>query len=307
MTDHATNLPNFLHVGAAKCGTTSQYFYLRQHPEIFMSPKKGPEFFASGFPGGFGNGPGDGRKPVVTDRSEYLSLFEGAGNARIIGESSVSYLYHHRHAIPLIRQHLGDPRILITLRNPADLAFAYYQHLKRQKRENLSFEAALEAEPKRIRDGWHYHWHYRQTGFFADQVAAYRDRFSRVKVTLLEDLEADPLQYMRELFAFLDVDETFTPDVSTKFNRSGIPRSRLLYRLIFRGGKTRPPAVRWTGKLLGEDRVLSWRQRVRGRMLKRETPAPVTRARLLRDFRPDIEKLEGLLDRDLSGWLREHE
>jgi len=29
-------LPNFLIVGAAKCGTTSLYYYLKQHPDVFI-------------------------------------------------------------------------------------------------------------------------------------------------------------------------------------------------------------------------------------------------------------------------------
>lgn len=297
------NLPNFLHVGAAKTGTTSQYFYLRQHPEIFMSPKKGPEFFASMFPGGFGSGPGDGRKPVITEYQEYTRLFDGAGDARIIGEGSVSYLYHHQHAIPLIRKYLGDPKILITLRNPADLAFAYYQHLKRQKRETLTFEEALDAEPQRIQNGWHYHWHYRHTGYFADQVAAYLDEFSNVRVALLEDMASDPHGYMRDLFRFLEVDEDFEPDVSTQFNKGGIPRSRFLYRFVVGGNQTRPLSVQWAGKLLGEDRVLRWRERLRGRVLYRESLRPETRAALLQDYRPDILRLQERVGRDLSAWL----
>ena len=39
---HATPLPNFFIVGAGKAGTTSLYEYLRQHPQIYMSPVKEP-------------------------------------------------------------------------------------------------------------------------------------------------------------------------------------------------------------------------------------------------------------------------
>jgi hypothetical protein len=39
-------LPNFLLIGAGKSGTTSLYYYLKQHPEVYMSPIKGPNFFA---------------------------------------------------------------------------------------------------------------------------------------------------------------------------------------------------------------------------------------------------------------------
>lgn len=38
-------LPNFIVVGANKGGTTSIYHYLRQHPEVYLSPVKEPHFF----------------------------------------------------------------------------------------------------------------------------------------------------------------------------------------------------------------------------------------------------------------------
>jgi hypothetical protein len=38
-------LPNFLIIGAAKSGTTSLYHYLGQHPDIFMSPIKEPNYY----------------------------------------------------------------------------------------------------------------------------------------------------------------------------------------------------------------------------------------------------------------------
>lgn len=38
--------PDFLIIGAAKSGTTSLYFYLQQHPRIFLPIIKEPFFFA---------------------------------------------------------------------------------------------------------------------------------------------------------------------------------------------------------------------------------------------------------------------
>jgi len=38
-------LPNLFIVGAPRSGTTSLYNYLKQHPEVFMSPIKEPHYF----------------------------------------------------------------------------------------------------------------------------------------------------------------------------------------------------------------------------------------------------------------------
>ncbi len=42
-----TPFPNFLVVGAAKCGSTSLYHYLKQHPQVYMSPLKEPNHFST--------------------------------------------------------------------------------------------------------------------------------------------------------------------------------------------------------------------------------------------------------------------
>ena len=41
-------LPSFIVIGAAKAGTTALYWYLNEHPEVFMSPVKETNFFAYG-------------------------------------------------------------------------------------------------------------------------------------------------------------------------------------------------------------------------------------------------------------------
>ena len=41
------SMPNFLIIGAMKSGTTALYYYLEQHPEIYMGPVKEPNFFSS--------------------------------------------------------------------------------------------------------------------------------------------------------------------------------------------------------------------------------------------------------------------
>lgn len=72
-------LPNFFILGAAKSGTTSLHFYLKQHPEIFLSPEKEPTFFCEGF-------------QVVKNPIDYFQLFDSVGDEKVIGEASHVYL-----------------------------------------------------------------------------------------------------------------------------------------------------------------------------------------------------------------------
>ena len=80
-----TKKPDFFIVGAPKCGTTSFYHYLRQHPQIFMPDNKEPHYFGS-----------DLKKrsdEFIKTEEEYLSLFKDADPSQMTGEASTFYLY----------------------------------------------------------------------------------------------------------------------------------------------------------------------------------------------------------------------
>src|SRR5579864_3973839 len=76
--------PDFFIVGAPKAGTSAMAAQLGQHPEIFMCPVKEPQFF------------GRDQRHIGGPRrslSEYLSLFDAAGQSARVGEASTNYLY----------------------------------------------------------------------------------------------------------------------------------------------------------------------------------------------------------------------
>ena len=54
---------------------------------------------------------------------DYIQLFRNAEDENAIGEASPHYLYLYRSTIPTIKHYLGDVKIIIILRNPADRAF----------------------------------------------------------------------------------------------------------------------------------------------------------------------------------------
>jgi hypothetical protein len=87
-------LPDFLIVGAAKTGTTSLYYYLVQHPAIYMSPLKEPRFFTC-----FGvgsnvseKGPDFELEKQVYTLDGYHTLFEARQSGQLAGEASTDYL-----------------------------------------------------------------------------------------------------------------------------------------------------------------------------------------------------------------------
>lgn len=298
-------LPNFLVVGAAKCGTTSLYYYLDQHPEIYMSPVKEPKFFSARADNP-GTGPGDALlvQSVVGSFEEYGALFHNGIGRKAIGEASTDTFFRHERSIPAIQKHLGDPHIIIILRDPVKRAYSAYNFLLQYGRETLSFREALAAEEQRKRDGYAFMWQYREGGLYADGVRAFQKNFSRVQVLLYDDLKNDASALIRSVYAFLGVSPGFAPDMQHLHNASGVPRGPV-QKALFTIPKPLHRAARAVGgALMGADRWARLRDNVRATLLRKPAPMDADIERELRRFyREDILQLQGTINRDLSAWL----
>jgi len=285
-------LPNFLIIGAQKAGTTSLYEYLRQHPQVYMSPVKEPHFFTY-----------EGETPpsaeIVTEWSHYLALFSKAREGHVaIGEASPSYL-HAEHAPGRIARYLPRARLIAILRNPVERAFSNWIHNVEHGREQLSFPEALAQEEERMRQGAGYAFYYKWKGFYFRHLSRYLALFPRdqLRVYLFDDLRANPSFVMRDLFEFLEV----YPDVSIRFERhnvSGVPRG-MAGRLFSRIRKLQ--AAQQIGKRLMPEAI---RRRARSQLLVKPALQEEVRAYLIEVYREDVLRLQDLLRRDLSAWLR---
>jgi hypothetical protein len=295
-------MPNFLVIGAPKAGTTTLNDALSQHPEIYMSPVKEAGFFWAY------NQPIDFRAPgavnlrnrLVTDLISYQELFKDVAGQKAIGEASVRYLASPQSP-SLIRQFVPHARLIASLRQPADRAFSEFSHQLRDGIEPCkTFAEAIEQERRGARDHW-IACRYLHLGFYARSLKRYLENFDRAKlhISLLEDLQTDPQGLMRELFSFLEVEETFTPDLSHKHNVSGVIRNPALRFVWTRSKNLRaslrrflPPRFRHTAsEWVIQDLV--------------KLPFhPELRAELTDYYRQDILQLEDLIQRDLSHWLQ---
>ena len=135
--------PNFLIVGAAKCGTTSLYRYLSQHPDIFMPEWKELSLFI-----------GDPFGPIhkVKKPYYYRKVFSKVKNQTAVGEASTTYLFDAA-APKIIKEQLGAIRIIITLRDPVNMSYSLYNHQLRKEGETIeNFEEALAKEEDRRND-----------------------------------------------------------------------------------------------------------------------------------------------------------
>jgi len=296
-------LPNFLIVGAGRCGTTSICQYLGEHPEIYMSPKRETEFFASKHIKQPYNGPGD--KAIIIDSIEHYSdLFCLVKDEIAIGECSPIYLYYADKVIPEIKQSLGDPRIVVLLRNPVSRAISAYKRMARDRREEYSIEYALTREKERINNNFSLIWHYQKAGLYADSVRAYIDAFKRVKVIMYDDLCQNPQKVMSDLYCFLEVDTNFVPKTDRVYNISGFPRFRIFHDFIRHPHKIKNFIKPFLRIFFSNQKLYRIRQKLMQKGLKLDLPIDPKIVKSLRNFYcQDIIKLQNMLGRDLSSWI----
>jgi hypothetical protein len=295
--------PDFFIVGAPKTGTTSLHHYLRQHPQVFMPAVKELNFF------------GSDRQLRNTPRltlQEYLSVFAPARPGVRIGEASVSYL-RSSVAAREIAEFAPGARAIAMLRDPVEVMHALHTELVFLGSEDLTdFGVALEAEADR-REGRRIPPAannpravlYREAVAFGEQLQRYFEALGRerVHVVIFDDFKADTAAAVRETFQFLGVDDAFQPTLEV-VNPAKVARLRVVQRLL-----SSPPGwlrrgVRGVIPRPTRKRLYRSVSRLNARAQARQPMAPELRARLVAELTPEIERLEAMLDRDLSAWKR---
>lgn len=156
-----------------------------------------------------------------------------------------------------------------------------------------------------MRDDWWPTFQYLRVGFYYAQLRCYFDLFERgqIKIYLQEDLRCDTLGVVQDAFRFLEVADTYVPDVAKTHNGSGIPKNQALEALLGRPNPVKHflrvcllegQRVRISNKMAG----------LRARNLTRPPRLLVDlRKRLIERYRNDILGLQGLIQRDFSGWF----
>lgn len=284
-------LPNFFLLGAGRCGTTSLYILLRQHPEIFLSDPKEPSFFCRPF-------------QVVRDPISYVELFRNAGDATIVGDASHAHL-SHPNAARTIRAFFPTARFVLILRNPADRAYALYCWMTAHGHElHATFESALVAEDRRAADPafsrrasqYEHNFMYFRSGLFGMQLQRYLEYYPRsaFHVTTLDKLKSQPHETLARIHDFLGVRPVPTTEM-VKVNESEWTRSAPLQWLA-RGtlGRLSDWGVPGAGRFLLE---VTKRNR-------RSLPVPLrksTRDALMERYADDLKLLHQLSGIDLTG------
>ena len=290
-------IPNFFIVGAPKCATTALSVYLGEHPDIFVPPIKEPHYFAHDFP--------HTRQDCPTFE-KYTELFDLRNPGQhVVGEASVWYLYS-QVAATAIREFNEEAKIIVMIRNPAELVPSLHSQLLFTRDEDvldvrtawrLQWQRAEgKAVPKRCRQPAFLQ--YGAVAKLGDQIERLLTVFPRenVKIINFSDLVADARTTYLDVLRFLgapdDQREEF-PRINTNRHHKSLRFGNILMR--------QPPSVvrlvKRTKRALGYSEfkrigLTNFVLRYAAKHTPREPVDEAFKAELADFFREDAEKLE---------------
>ena len=206
--------PDFIIIGAQKCGTSSLFYYLSSHPFVKPSQKKEIRFFDR-----------YGHLGLNWYKGNFPSYFEKKlfkiknGQSFVTGEATSSYIFHP--SVPkIISKQLPKVKIIAMLRNPVDRAYSHYNMIRRIGKENLDFEEAIEREKSRISGeenkitkNLNYfsiplnYYAYLSHGLYVNYLKNWLKYFPKEQIQLstMEELESNPMDVYKQFTRFLQI------------------------------------------------------------------------------------------------------
>jgi len=275
-------LPTFLVIGAAKSGTTSLYYYLKQHPKIFLPKIKEINYFAF-------KGQKAGRFWAKT-LEEYEAYFTDTGDFDVVGE--VTPLYFSTKGTPeRIKKLIPNAKIIAILRNPIDRAYSHYNMYVRAGRENRTVEEAL-MDINSV---------YTRVGFYFKNLSKYFALFDskNIKILFFDELQSEPKKLMKALYEFLEVDANISLDFTVKHASGYVPKNKYLNKIL------KSDFIRFKLKQLIPQKLIGLVLKLKNCYSTKPPSLPnELRSALISIYKDDILNLQEYLQKDLSRWIK---
>jgi Sulfotransferase domain len=275
-------MPDFLGLGAPRCGTTWLHELLASHPQVYV-PRRRKElnYFDKRY------GKGRAWYEAFFAEAEYMEPLP-----RAVGELTPTYLFS-ADACERIARAPEIQRFIVLLRNPADWLCSQYGWALRYGHFKGDLAAFRQERPQFV--AW---------ARYADWLDMYFSRFDRARFLILlyeESVRRGLGETERRLADFLGIDPGAFPSDSGghRVNAGTVSRLGPIFHLAAR-----------TRKLL-HDHDLDWvvnfakKAGLKSVLLlgsKRETVSATDREELLAFYDADITRLEDLLGRSLASW-----
>jgi len=279
-------LPDFIIIGAQKCGTSSLHNYLDAHPDIGMSIEKEVQYFNEGY-----------RWEKGLDW--YKSRFrEGPG---FKGEASPQYTWYpfHQQSAREMHKLLPDIKLIYMVRDPITRIASQYQDWVAQFWERGNFEQVMQSILSNPED------RYRVTSSYWYQLEHYLEFYSpaQIKVVAQEDMYHNRTETIQDIIGFIGADPDFKSDIWEERIHTGEEKRRPNKLMQWVVGD-------WLRMQLLEPRAISHRTAYYIRQFIQMTGSPVERPnptgedeqKLIELFRNDVHKLREFAGQSFPHW-----
>ena len=284
-------LPNVIMPGAPKSGTTSFAYYINHSPEVYFKLGREIKYFYYDY-------------KYKKGLEWYQNFFKEAVNKKIIFAPGLVYLYSEK-ALKRIKKDLNDLKFIIFLRNPVDRAYSQYNYCRKFGTEILSFENAIKLEDLRTKIPFRFfknNYSYFSRGLYCNHLNIFFKYFDfdKTYICISEKFWQDPVLELKKICAFLDIEDNFIKNVdfTKKKNVTRYPRYPILQlpitiynHFFFKSDINIKPI----------DKIATIIQQKNLGNQKPELNKSF-RDYLLEKYKPYNQKLENLINQDLSCW-----
>ena len=287
-------LPDFLVIGAEKCGTSWLYDALGRHPDIYLPDTKEVSFF--------------NRRETNLKTSDYFvalrlpwyerfyDAYSGEGAA---GDVSPMYLCDEE-APGRIAATIPSAKLIAILRDPVERVASHYWMAYNKKHVTESLEEVVTGRHEAIV----------RRSLYGEQIGRYFSHFRREQILVLifEEVMSDRRRALETICDFIGVDSARLPDVD--FDEVIFPSTSYRLPLLHSASVALATALRtspfldWIPRLMKKAGFNQWVKQANSVEFSKPPLPQHLRDDLNAFYAEDREKLEALLDRKIETWPR---
>lgn len=225
--NNVTAGPNFINIGPGRCASSWLLEVLQAHPEIGMAKIKETEFFNTNYERGF---------------DWYETLFPATRDGQVIGEISNCY-YTQPEVASRVLQYSPNTKIIINVRDPFSLLNSFHGFGVRRGLPLSDVNNDLDFHIGKIMGSGYEHRAKKGTLTSGDTVTLlnsvmlsqhlkpFFETFpaNQIYVFIFERLKNESAEIVKEIYRFLEVDESFHPPVAgERVNEAIKPKSKVV-------------------------------------------------------------------------------
>ena len=231
-------LPDFIIIGSMKCGTTSLYYDICEHPCASPAAYDEIGFFDSNFHLGL-----NWYRSMFPTKRRIEDIRRKEGVA-ITGEDTPFYFWNPV-AAKRIQKLLPNIKLITILRNPIDRAYSEYQDLVSSESNSPSFETFIENEINtRRKDSsliteenfeiFNQKNSYLLKGIYVDQLKIWAGLFPKEQIFTLstENLNSEPITALESVFQYLNLPDYKIKNIQRQKQKKYVPMNSQTRKIL---------------------------------------------------------------------------